>query len=82
MATKPKLRSEDEAALPYSARDVRNHAAHITNLADEDTTSIDARVRELAASFDCITEDDFRLLAGITHGTAEAWRRRGSVSVR
>lgn len=39
--------------------------------------SISLRIREIANSFDCIVEDDFRLLAGITHGTAESWRRTG-----
>jgi hypothetical protein len=40
--------------------------------------AINQRVRELAAQFDCLTEGDFRLLAGVTQGTAEAWRRRGT----
>lgn len=35
------------------------------------------RVRALAQSLDCITEEDFQLLANITEGTAEAWRKRG-----
>jgi hypothetical protein len=34
------------------------------------------RVRNLADQLDCLTEDDFRLLAGITPLTAEAWRKR------
>jgi hypothetical protein len=38
---------------------------------------VELRVRELAASFDCIVEEDFRLFAGITRGTAETWRRTG-----
>jgi len=35
------------------------------------------RVRNLADQLDCLIEDDFRLLAGITPLTAEAWRKRG-----
>lgn len=37
----------------------------------------DERVRELAQQIDCIAEADFCLLADITPGTAEAWRKRG-----
>lgn len=40
--------------------------------------STDDRLRQLADSVDCLTEDDLLLLAGITRGTAEAWRKRGS----
>lgn len=36
------------------------------------------RLRKLAESVDCMTEEDFRLLADITEGTAEAWRKRGT----
>ena len=35
-----------------------------------------SRVQELAESLDCMTEQDFQLLAEITPGTAEAWRKR------
>lgn len=38
---------------------------------------VDDRVRRLADSLDCLTEDDLLLLAGVTHGTAAAWRKRG-----
>ncbi|MDP3106951.1 hypothetical protein [Hydrogenophaga sp.] len=31
----------------------------------------------MADSLDCITEEDFQLLAGATPGTVEAWRKRG-----
>ncbi len=41
-------------------------------------TLIDDRIRTLADSLDCFTEDDLLLLAGITHGTASAWRKRGT----
>lgn len=41
-------------------------------------TLIDDRIRALANSLDCFTEDDLLLLAGITHGTASAWRKRGT----
>lgn len=41
-------------------------------------TLIDDRIRALADSLDCFTEDDLLLLAGITHGTASAWRKRGT----
>jgi hypothetical protein len=34
------------------------------------------RLRELATSLDCFTDQDFQLLAGITPNTAEAWRKR------
>lgn len=34
------------------------------------------RVRQMAERLDCLTEEDFRLLAGATPGTVEAWRRR------
>lgn len=35
------------------------------------------RLRLMAASVDCFIEEDFRLLAGATQGTIEAWRKRG-----
>ncbi|BDT72575.1 hypothetical protein os4_21160 [Comamonadaceae bacterium OS-4] len=35
-----------------------------------------ARVRAIADSLDCITDEDFQLIASITPGTAEAWRKR------
>lgn len=35
-----------------------------------------ARLQALADSLDCLTEEDFQLLAEITPGTAEAWRKR------
>lgn len=38
---------------------------------------VDAQVRELARSLDCLTEEELRALAGITEGTALAWRKRG-----
>lgn len=41
-------------------------------------TLLDDRIRALADSLDCFTEDDLLLLAGITHGTASAWRKRGT----
>lgn len=41
-------------------------------------TLLDDRIRALADSLDCVTEDDLLLLAGITHGTASAWRKRGT----
>lgn len=37
----------------------------------------EARVSTLAQSVDCLAESDFCLLAGITAGTAESWRKRG-----
>ena len=36
-----------------------------------------ARLRTLADSLDCLTEQDFMLLTGTTEGTVEAWRKRG-----
>lgn len=35
------------------------------------------RIRRMADSLDCLLEDDFRLLAGATRTTVEAWRKRG-----
>ena len=35
------------------------------------------RVRHMADGLDCLLEDDFRLLAGATRLTVEAWRKRG-----
>lgn len=34
------------------------------------------RLRSLADRLDCLIEEDFQLLAEITPGTAEAWRKR------
>lgn len=36
------------------------------------------RIRALAQSLDCFTEEDFILLAKIKPGTADAWRKRGT----
>lgn len=41
-----------------------------------DTTDMD-RLRQLAASLDCMTDEEFQLLADATPGTTEAWRKRG-----
>lgn len=35
------------------------------------------RIRSMADSLDCLLEDDFRMLAGATQSTVEAWRKRG-----
>ncbi|HEV7271789.1 hypothetical protein [Pseudoxanthomonas sp.] len=35
------------------------------------------RLRHMADALDCLLEEDFRLLAGATQGTIEAWRKRG-----
>lgn len=35
------------------------------------------RLQSLADGFDCMTEEDLQLLADVTPGTAEAWRKRG-----
>lgn len=35
------------------------------------------RIRKMADGLDCLLEDDFRLLAGATRSTVEAWRKRG-----
>ncbi len=40
--------------------------------------AIEERIRNIAESLDAITEDDLLALAGITHGTASAWRKRGT----
>lgn len=37
----------------------------------------DEELRDLARSLDCLTESQVHLLAGVTPGTAEAWRKRG-----
>lgn len=39
--------------------------------------NIDQRVRQLAERLNCMTEEDFRILAGATPLTVEAWRKRG-----
>lgn len=44
---------------------------------DPDTLAAE-RIRSLAESLDCFTEDDLQLLAGITASTAHAWRKRGT----
>lgn len=36
-----------------------------------------SRLRKLADSLQCITDDDLQLLADVTPSTAEAWRKRG-----
>ncbi len=35
------------------------------------------RLTHLVDSLDCLTEEDFRLLANVTPLTMEAWRKRG-----
>jgi len=35
------------------------------------------RLRKLADSLNCMTEDDLQLLADVTPSTSEAWRKRG-----
>lgn len=35
------------------------------------------RLSALAQSLDCLPEEDFCLLADITPGTSESWRKRG-----
>ena len=35
------------------------------------------RLQALADGLDCMTDDDLQLLANVTPGTAEAWRKRG-----
>jgi len=43
----------------------------------DETNSIEVeRLRALAESLDCLTEQDFQLLTGATTGTIEAWRKR------
>lgn len=39
------------------------------------TTEVE-RLRALADRLDCLTEQDFQLLADATPGTVEAWRKR------
>ncbi len=34
------------------------------------------RLRQMADRLDCLTEEDFQLLAGATPSTVEAWRKR------
>jgi hypothetical protein len=36
-----------------------------------------SRLRTLADSLDCLTEQDFMLLTDTTESTVEAWRKRG-----
>ncbi|GAA4854538.1 hypothetical protein GCM10023332_02520 [Luteimonas vadosa] len=35
------------------------------------------RIRRIADYLECFLEEDFRLLAGATQSTIEAWRKRG-----
>lgn len=35
------------------------------------------RLSRMAEALNCLLEEDFRLLAGATQGTIEAWRKRG-----
>lgn len=44
---------------------------------EHDLAQADARMRELAATFELVPEADFRCMAGVTQGTLESWRRRG-----
>lgn len=41
-----------------------------------ETTQQMERLRHMAERLDCLIEEDFQLLAEITPGTAEAWRKR------
>ncbi len=44
----------------------------------ESTTKADTdRLRELAASLDCIIDEDLQLLTDTKASTTEAWRKRG-----
>jgi hypothetical protein len=36
-----------------------------------------ARLRDIANSLDCLTEQDLNLLSGTQPSTTDAWRRRG-----
>jgi hypothetical protein len=40
-------------------------------------TTEQERIRALAQSVDCMTEEDLNLLTGTTPGTTESWRKRG-----
>lgn len=44
---------------------------------DSNTTHEQERVRDLAQSLDCMTEQDLNLLTDTTPGTTESWRKRG-----
>lgn len=41
------------------------------------TTANQDRIRHIAESVDCFTEEELILLADITPNTAQAWRKRG-----
>lgn len=38
---------------------------------------VDSRVSELAASVDCMSDEEFAVLANVKLSTLDAWRRRG-----
>ncbi len=40
-------------------------------------TTDDSRLRDIAQSLDCLTEEDLNLLTNTTSGTTESWRKRG-----
>lgn len=44
---------------------------------DSNTPREQDRVRDLAQSLDCMTEEDLCLLTATTPGTTESWRKRG-----
>jgi hypothetical protein len=44
---------------------------------DRPTPAENERVRALAQSLDCFTEEDVNLLTDTTPGTTESWRKRG-----
>lgn len=44
---------------------------------DNQPTQEQDRIRALAQSLDCMTEDDLNLLTDTKPGTTESWRKRG-----
>lgn len=60
--------------------DIRNYrrrpGKQVKQMAHIDVSEAD-RIRQMAERLDCMPEEDFRLLAGATAGTVEAWRKRG-----
>lgn len=62
------------AIVPTKSRNNGSSRAGETSVAANAVEA--ARVRAIADSLDCITDEDFQLIACITPGTAEAWRKR------
>lgn len=68
------VKASIQAVMPYMERDDMEKRAgkEAAAVAPEDIE----RVRQMAERLDCLTEEEFMLLASATRNTVEAWRRR------